>query len=77
MTLEVNKDGVYLTSMAHLNFARLAQRVCVNNNLKLYTVPHAYLGNKICERMIIEETYVEYLQNKIMVCDCTAYNCLY
>ncbi|KAF2358673.1 Vitellinogen open beta-sheet [Trinorchestia longiramus] len=63
-TLEVSKSPS-LSSLAHLNFAMLAQRVCTQKDTRRYAVPEPYLGSKACDSSIIENDFVPHLEEKI------------
>ena len=67
MSLTIDIDGIVLTSIAHLNFARLANRVCVSEATKQYAVPHHYLGQKICDSKNLEDIFVQHLKKRITV----------
>lgn len=63
----LNEESKYLEVMAHLNFAKMARRVCFDEQKKNYSVPQAYLGNRRCDSGAIETVFVNHLKEKIQV----------
>ena len=62
MTIDPERQ-LYLGSLSHLNVAKLLQKVCVNHQLKNYTVPDAILGTKVCEKSTVDK-FIQHLKQK-------------
>ena len=61
------KQNPFFGSAAFINIAQAAQRVCVSDYKKNYTIPLPVLGNAICTKRQVIDELLPILKEKIDV----------